>query len=92
MFKRCELNRDQLAYLKEQCDSAGVLFHSTPTSIEGIHDLQKIGCDLLKNGSDYLTNLRLIRAMGETGLTTILSTGMATLSEIDEAVRIFERR
>ena len=89
MFKRCELNRDQLAYLKEQCDLAGVLFHSTPTSTEGIHDLLQIGCELLKNGSDYLTNLRLIRAMGETGLMTILSTGMATLSEIDEAVRVF---
>jgi len=89
MFKRCELSVDQLAFLKEQCDLAGVLFHSTPTSIEGIHDLQEIGCELLKNGSDYLTNLRLIRAMGETGLMTILSTGMATISEIDEAVRVF---
>lgn len=89
IFKRCELNLDQLAYLKEQCDLAGVLFHSTPTSIQGILDLQEIDCDLLKNGSDYLTNLRLIRAMGETGLMTILSTGMATLSEIDEAVRAF---
>lgn len=89
MFKRCELTRDQLSYLKEQCELAGVTFHSTPTSIEGIRDLQAIGCQLLKNGSDYLTNLRLIRAMGETGLKTILSTGMATLSEIDDAVRAF---
>lgn len=89
MFKRYELTRDQLAYLKEQCDQAGVLFHSTPTSVEGIKDLQSIDCRLLKNGSDYLTNLRLVRAMGETGLKTILSTGMATLSEIDNAVRTF---
>lgn len=89
MFKRCELTRNQLSYLKEQCDLAGVLFQSTPTSIEGIADLQAIGCQILKNGSDYLTNLRLVRAMGETGLKTILSTGMATLSEIDDAVRAF---
>lgn len=89
MFKRCELTRKQLSYLKEQCDLAGVMFHSTPTSIEGIKDLQEIGCKLLKNGSDYLTNLRLVRAMGETGLKTILSTGMATLAEIDDAVRAF---
>jgi N,N'-diacetyllegionaminate synthase len=89
IFKRCELTRDQLGYLKEQCDSAGVLFHSTPTSLEGIEDLRAIGCQLLKNGSDYLTNLRLVRAMGETGLKTVLSTGMATLSEIDDAVRAF---
>lgn len=89
MFKRCELTRKQLSYLKEQCDLAGVMFHSTPTSIEGIRDLQAIGCQLLKNGSDCLTNLRLVRDMGETGLKTILSTGMATLSEIDDAVRAF---
>jgi N,N'-diacetyllegionaminate synthase len=89
MFKRCELTRDQLGYLKEQCDLAGVLFHSTPTSLEGIEDLRAIGCQHLKNGSDYLTNLRLVRAMGETGLKTVLSTGMATLSEIDDAVRAF---
>jgi len=89
LFKRCELTRDQLSYLKEQCESAGVLFHSTPTSVEGIEALQAIGCQLLKNGSDYLSNLRLVRAMGETGLKTILSTGMATLSEIDDAVRAF---
>ena len=36
-----------------------------------------------------MTNLKLIRAMGETGLKTILSTGMATLAEIDNAVRAF---
>lgn len=89
MFKRCELTRDQLAVLKEKCDSYGVNFHSTPTSVEGIEDLQAIGCKILKNGSDYLTNLDLVRAMGSTGMTTVLSTGMATLAEIDEAVRIF---
>lgn len=89
MFKRFELTTDQLRFLKEVCDSNGVVFHSTPTSEEGIKDLQHIGCNILKNGSDYLTNLRLIRAMGETGLKTILSTGMATLAEIDNAVSAF---
>ena len=89
MFKRCELTPDQLRFLMDECSSAGILFHSTPTSLEGIRDLQTIGCSVLKNGSDFLTNLRLIRAMGETGLKTILSTGMATLAEIDNAVRAF---
>ncbi|MEM7562076.1 MAG: N-acetylneuraminate synthase family protein [Pseudomonadota bacterium] len=89
MFKRCELNRDQLADLKTCCDSHGVLFHSTPTSIEGIAELREIDCRLLKNGSDYLTNLDLVRAMGESGLPTVLSTGMSTLSEIDDAVQTF---
>lgn len=90
LFKRCELNRDQLAKLKETCDSVGVIFHSSPTSIAGIEDLKSIGCQILKNGSDYLTNLRLIRAMGETGLLTVLSTGMSTLEEIEDAVQTFK--
>ena len=90
VFKRCELSREQLFFLKQECDSAGILFHSTPTNVDGIQDLKDVGCKLLKNGSDYLTNLSLVRAMGETGLKTILSTGRSTLAEIDEAVRVFQ--
>lgn len=90
MFKRCELNRDQLSKLKEVCDKVGIVFHSTPTSYEGIEDLKNIGCEIIKNGSDYLTNLRLIRLMGETGLLIVLSTGMATFAEIEDAVRTFK--
>jgi N,N'-diacetyllegionaminate synthase len=89
MFKRCELSRDQLRNLKEHSDHCGVIFHSTPTGEEGINDLVDIGAPLLKNGSDYLVHLPLIRAMARTGLPTVLSTGMATLSEIDAAVRAF---
>jgi N-acetylneuraminate synthase/N,N'-diacetyllegionaminate synthase len=89
MFKRCELSRDQLSILKEETDKCGLDFHSTPTSIDGVKYLQEIGCKIIKNGSDYLTHLELIRAMGETGLTTVLSTGMATLTEIDQAVQTY---
>ncbi len=89
MFKRCELSSDQLIELKLYCDKVGVSFHSTPTSKNGIADLVKMGAAVLKNGSDYLTHLPLIRDMGRTGLPTILSTGMATLDEIDQAVRAF---
>jgi N,N'-diacetyllegionaminate synthase len=89
MFKRFELTRNQLRDLKVYCDSLGVNFHSTPTSKSGIQDLVEIGTTILKNGSDYLTNLSLIRCMGESGLPTVLSTGMATLAEIDDAARTF---
>ena len=89
LFRRCELSLDQLADLKQECEGLGILFHSTPTSYSGILELQQLGCKVLKNGSDYLTNHRLVRQMGETGLPTILSTGMANLDEIDQAVRVF---
>jgi N-acetylneuraminate synthase/N,N'-diacetyllegionaminate synthase len=51
--------------------------------------LIKLGVPLLKNGSDYLVHLPLIRAMAQTGLPTVLSTGMATRAEIEDAVSTF---
>jgi len=89
LFKRCELRRTALRELKSFSDDRGAIFHSTPTSEEGIHDLVEIGAPILKNGSDYLTHLPLIRAMGRTGLPTVLSTGMAVPQEINDAVRAF---
>jgi N-acetylneuraminate synthase/N,N'-diacetyllegionaminate synthase len=89
LFKRCELAPEALADLKDRCAQRDVVFHSTPTGPESLRDLVDLGVALLKNGSDFLTHLPMIRAMGETGLPTVLSTGMATREEIDDAVRIF---
>lgn len=89
IFKRCELTTNALRELKSYCDHTGISFHSTPTSQTGIQDLVKMGTLVLKNGSDYLTNLPLISSMGKTGLLTVISTGMSTLAEIDDAVRTF---
>ncbi|HZT87590.1 MAG TPA: N-acetylneuraminate synthase family protein [Stellaceae bacterium] len=89
LFKRCELDRDALAALFRHCRDIGLIPFTTPTSEAGIADAQAAGAALLKNGSDYLTHLPLIRAMARSGATTILSTGMATLAEIDDAVRAF---
>ncbi len=90
MFKRYELNLEQLEMLKRHCDKKGVVFFSTPTSERGLDDLKKIGVSLLKNGSDFLVNTSFIKKMAYTGIPTIISTGMAHVAEIDEAVRAFE--
>ena len=89
LFKRCELSPEDLAGLAEYCRHRGMGFHSTPTNVEGVRQLAALGVPVLKNGSDFLGHLPLIRAMGETGLPTVLSTGMATLADIDDAVRAF---
>ncbi len=89
MFKRCELSNEALRELFEHCDRRELIVFCTPTSEDGVRNLVDLGVPLLKNGSDYLTNLPLIRAMASTGLPTVMSTGMATLSEIEEAVGTF---
>jgi N,N'-diacetyllegionaminate synthase len=89
MFKRCELKREWLPALKETCDQNGVLFLSTPMGKEGLQDLIRIAVPMLKNGSDCLQHIPLIRSMAQTGLPTIISTGMATFDEIREAVEAY---
>ncbi len=89
MFKRYELSVEQLEELKAHCDLKNIVFFSTPTGLSGIQTLKKLGSPLLKNGSDFLTHLEIIRAMAETGIPTVLSTGMATVEEIDDAVNTF---
>ncbi len=89
MFKRCELREADLLGLKQCCDAAGVVFFSTPTNNRGVDALAALGTAYLKNGSDYLGHLPLIRHMARSGLPTILSTGMATEPEIAEAVAAF---
>ena len=89
MFKRCELGAEALAELRRHCECRNLVFFSTPTSEAGIEQLVRLGAHLLKNGSDYLVHLPLIRKMAQSGLPTVLSTGMATVEEIDDAVQAF---
>ena len=86
LCKRSEMKREWLLKLKELCDKLGVVFMSTPTSESGVNDLVNIGIKVLKNGSDYLSHLPLLKHMGSTNLPVIISTGMAYESEIKEAV------
>jgi N,N'-diacetyllegionaminate synthase len=89
MFKRCELKPESLPDLREHCERRGVIFFSTPMSERGLCEVVRAGAPLLKNGSDCLGHLPLIRAMAQSGLPTVLSTGMAVLEDIEDAVGAF---
>jgi len=84
--KRSEFKREWIEPLKSLCDELGIEFMSTPTSEEGVVDLVNNDVKILKNGSDYLTHTPLLRFMGQTGLTVLVSTGMAYAEDIDDAV------
>lgn len=86
LCKRNEFQREWLGPLMELCHEHGVEFISTPTSEDGVRDLVEAGCRYIKNGSDYLTHTPLLRLMAETGLTVIVSTGMADADDIDSAM------
>jgi N,N'-diacetyllegionaminate synthase len=87
MFKRVELSPSMLSAIADHCRKVGVDWHATPTNIDGVSQLVKAGVGVLKNGSDYLGHLPLVEAMAQTDLPVVLSTGMATLSDIEDAVK-----
>ncbi len=91
MFQRCELQPGDFKMLKSHCDELNMNFHATPTSALGVRRLVELGVGVSKNGSDFLTNLDVIAAMGRSGLPSVLSTGMATLAEIESAVEAFRQ-
>lgn len=90
MFKRYELSFNQLKELKNYCDDIDITFFSTPTGKQGVDELIQLGVSVIKNGSDFLQNLPFIEELAKTGIPIVISTGMATLAQIDEAVRAFE--
>jgi N-acetylneuraminate synthase/N,N'-diacetyllegionaminate synthase len=89
MFKRYELPDDAWTEIRDHCRERDVVFFSTPTGESGLRQLVDLDAPLLKNGSDYLVHLPLIRAMAQTGIPTVLSTGMSTAEEIEDAVAAF---
>ena len=75
LCQRCELAYEDLSMLKHEADKLGIIFHSTPTSREGVDDLVKLSVPVLKNGADYWENERLALYMiDKTKLPVVMST------------------
>lgn len=91
MFERCQFSFAQYIELKEYAKKEKIILFTTPSGINGVNEIQKLGLPIIKNASDSLNNLTLVKKIGETGKTSVLSTGMSTLSEIEEAVKVFRK-
>lgn len=87
MLKRLELSEADHARLKAEADLQNVVFLSTPHSGLGSVDLlDRIGVPAYKIGSGDLTHLPFLRALALRAKPVLLSTGMASLAEVEEAV------
>lgn len=86
MLKRLELSEQDFAELKDCCDQRDILFMSTPHDQESVDFLDQLGVSLFKIGSGDITNTPYLQHMARKGKPMILSTGVATLGEVEEAV------
>jgi len=87
-FKNVELSFEEFKEIKEYADNVGITFLSTPFDFESADYLQKINVSGFKIASSDITNLPLIAHVAKMKLPVILSTGLATLDEIDEAIKL----
>jgi N-acetylneuraminate synthase len=86
MLKNLELSFDEFRELKKYCDNKGIVFISTPYDIKSVEFLNEIGVNRFKVASADIINKSLIEAIAKTEKQIILSTGMATLGEIERTI------
>lgn len=90
-FERTGFSHEQWAELKEHCDTQHVDFISSPFSNEAVDLLEAVGIARYKIASGEVTNIPLLDTVARTGKPVILSSGMSSWAELDEAVNTILR-
>ncbi len=88
MIKKLELDEAAHQTLIDYCKNKNILFLSTPFDLESIELLNELGLDIFKIPSGEITNLPYLRKIGTLKKEIILSTGMADLGEIEDALDV----
>ncbi len=84
-WRRMEFTAEQWSGLRRHADEKGLLFLSSPFSMEAVALLKEVGVAGWKVASGEITNFEMLDALASTGQPVILSTGMSPFSEIDAA-------
>lgn len=90
MIKKLELSEDEHLILVDYCKKKGIGFMSSPFDVDGISYLNSLGVDFFKIPSGEITNLPYLKELTRFNKKIILSTGMAKLSEVREALEVLK--
>jgi sialic acid synthase SpsE len=84
--QRMELSLDDHRRLKAFAEERGLVFFSSPFSVEAAELLEEVGVPLYKIASGEVTNPPLLDAVAATGKPVLLSSGMSGLAELEQAL------
>lgn len=85
-FKRTAFTKAQWIELKAHAEGQGLMFLSSPFSVEVVELLEEIGVEQYKIPSGEVTNLPMLEMIAQTRKPVLLSSGMSSWAEMDEAV------
>ncbi|MCQ2022246.1 N-acetylneuraminate synthase [Clostridium butyricum] len=91
MLKKLELNEESHNILIDYCNKKGILFLSTPFDLDSIDFLFHLGMGIFKIPSGEITNYPYLKKVAKLKKKVILSTGMSTLTEIEDAVKVLRK-
>lgn len=86
MLEKLELSYDSYKAIIEECKRLGIIFMSTPYNIEDVEFLESLNVPAYKVASGQIIELSFLEYIAKKNKPIILSTGMATLAEVDAAV------
>lgn len=85
-----ELSEEEHRELKEYADNIGITYFCTPCDVPSVELLERIDCPFYKVASRDLTNIPLLEKLGTLGKPVIISTGMASIEDIDNALQALQ--
>ena len=91
MLKKIMLRTEDFPALKKYCEGVGIRFISTPFDLESIDVLTQLGMDFMKVPSGEITNLPYLRKIAFLKMPVVMSTGMSTLGDVEEALEVLYR-
>jgi len=87
MLRKLEMSPESYHEVISYCQDQGILFLSTPYNIEDVDFLDGLGLPAFKLASIHLAEPYFLQYVARKGKPMFVSTGMATLAEVDQAIR-----
>ncbi len=91
MIKKLELSDSEFQEIAKYAESKGIIFLSSPFDTESVDLLDEMNIPAFKIASGEITNFPLLKHIAKKHRPVILSTGMSTIGEVEEALNLIEK-